>query len=250
MIIIGDLHTQKSKPTFFQHITIDLLGSSDKTLVIAGDLSQRATSDQYKKISDWLKTLVSHGVSIVMTPGNHDFSLGLGPIRVTKPKGVDRWKALMLDVLHPVATRSKDAIFKCNGVIFVCLNSTHPKAHLQTAKIRSKQIEWAQDVLIDMPSGYLPTCLVTHHSLWRDRGDTHNKMHKRQRLVDELLSPFMFTAAINGHNHRFSTSVRRVKGFRLRHLQAPTLSRRDKGRYPTGYVTWDIGEEPRQVIID
>ena len=68
-------------------------------------------------------------------------------------------------------------------------------------------------------------------------------------MLKELLIPFGFSTAINGHNHRFDCGYREVKdtGFRLLHIQAPTLSKRTKsGKGNRGYVKWDP-EDPGSV---
>lgn len=248
MIIAGDLHTRCREEGFLYHISNVLLSSDDKCLVLAGDLSHRATEAQYDRLGRWLWGLFDLGVKIVMVPGNHDISTGLGPFRFSKPRGLSRWRELMGEVLENTAWHNdNDAIFEWNGEFFVCFNTTHP-GFLGTARVRRRQIDWAVDILKDIH----PDCvfhLVTHHSLWKEDGDVHCRLSKRSRLVCDLLKPFGFITAINGHNHRYESLTKIVDGHKIHHLQVPTLSRRGKGKFPTGFVLWEKGSLPREIVI-
>ncbi len=252
MIITSDIHISSSKgtPKLLGTIEKAALGDVQKTLIVAGDVTCGAKRKEYMKVYSWFEGLISQGVNVVIAPGNHDTSQSILITRIKLSKGFRRFEFL-IDMIADqdivLARRDQfDMISVIGSDVFFATRSTHHRLHDPT-RIKRKQFEWAKEVLLGKgltkENGYR-LHLVTHQSLWKLPGDKHGHMHKRRRLIEEFLEPLGFVTSINGHNHGFSSGLRRVKKklpFEIYHIQAPTASEHKTkgGRCTPGYVIWN-----------
>jgi len=189
-----------------------------------------------------------NGIEIVLSVGNHDMSQSILITRIPRKSGYERY-AQLTDIVSQrnitVARKDEfDLIYKVCLDVFYSPRTTHSRIW-KPNRIKREQFEWAAEVLqkegLTTDNGYR-LHLLTHQNLWKRKGDSHNHIHKRQRMVEDFLKPFGFVTAINVHNHRFDTGYREVKelGFRLYHIYPPTLSSRTKAsRFKPGYVQLD-----------
>lgn len=247
MIIASDIHDKEGKFPMVNALRPALERDRHRTLILSGDLTCGAKEGEYDRITQWLVTLVQEGVHVILAAGNHDMSKSILVARIPNENGYRRHAAL-LDILERqqivVARMDEfDMIYRVGMDVFYCARSTHSKVY-KGSRIKKKQLFWARACLESrglLPENGYRLHLVTHQSLWCLDDDAHGHIHKRKRLVKYLLRPLGFTTAINGHNHRFDAAVREVKhlGFHLYHIQAPTLSRKTKGKFTPGYVHWD-----------
>ena len=69
---------------------------------------------------------------------------------------------------------------------------------------------------------------------------------RRRRLEDRLLLPLGVDTFIHGHDHLFHppNAVLPKSGRSIYRLAVPTLSARNRGGHPSGYLRWIPGEEP------
>ena len=247
MIIASDIHVREGSELFRTEIEKALSEDDDHVLVISGDVTQSGKEDEYARVAAWFKDLSAAGVKIVLTAGNHDVTKRLHIISIVRTKYKNRFGEL-IDIIEKqsiiVARRdSCDIVYKIGKDVFCALRSTHSR-HWRATRVSKDQYQWAKKVLADneltSENGFR-LHLVTHHSLWQSSGnDKHLHMHKKRRLVENFLKPLGFSTAINGHNHRFDSGLRELKGYYLYHIQAPTLSTKTKGgRFVPGFVKWD-----------
>lgn len=247
MIIASDLHARKGSPLLVKNIENVLAEDKDKVLIIPGDVTQSGKKDEYARVARWFEQLISSGVRIVLTAGNHDISRRFEIISFIEKRYKERFGSL-IDIISEqksiVARKDHcDIVYKIGQDVFCALRSTHAR-HWKSSRIAKQQYRWAGEILKDnkllTENGYR-LHLVTHHSLWRSSGnDAHFHMHRKRRLVEDFLEPFGFVTAINGHNHRFDSGLRELKGYYIFHIQSPTLSTRTKGgRFSPGFAKWD-----------
>ena len=257
MILASDLHLSRTAAPDIEALLAACLSpqhNPERTVVLAGDLVQHNTAEEYERAGALLGALLDGGVTLVLTPGNHDFGQLLGEkFGVT---GRERFTALLDAVLRQpavLAHREFDAITSVDDDLFVTLASTQrgQGRKLFVAgenRIRRVQIEWATAELEGKTEGR-QLHLVTHRSLWSDAEDGHCRMVRKERLERELLEPLGFQTLIHGHNHRFvceAASTPRI-GYGMLRIGLPTLSSRHHGR-ERGWVRWSPGTGEAQLM--
>lgn len=130
LIHISDLHFG---PLYDSEVGESLLTSIQEaaatTLVVTGDMTQRATRSQFIAASEWLKRARQHVENIVICPGNHDIALYRIWERVFNPF------QLYQDYIHP----DLDQVFHGTDVTIVSLNSVRPLSRLVQGKLSRKQ---------------------------------------------------------------------------------------------------------------
>ena len=255
MIIVSDLHLKHSNwPDSWQPLLHAADADPHRTLVVAGDLTQWAKEWEYRVIEMFVDEVLGRGINLICCPGNHDLSKhGVTQVPFTRTSGWQRYARLVQTRLAPqacvIATRDVDLVAEVGQDVFVALRSTHRRGDwLRGDRISSDQLHWAAAQLSGLRGHRLH--LLTHHSLWQLDGDKHGDLHRRKRLEKKLLRPFGFKTYINGHNHRFAAAFRSTpkKGYRIYHIQAPTLSNRTPGN-AAGFVRWDPSEPGSAALV-
>jgi len=250
MILASDLHLARTDPSDIEALLAACLSTEqnpERAVALAGDLVQHSSREEYALAGEFLAALLDNGLTVVLTPGNHDFGQVLGEKFGTK--GRKRFAALLEAVLAQeavVATQDFDSITAIGDELFVALASTQrgQGRKLYVAgenRIRRKQIEWAAEALGSVVCERRRLHLVTHRSLWSNAEDDHGRMVRKGRLERELLEPLEFHTFIHGHNHRFVCEDRETPrtGYGIRRIALPTLSSRDRG-WERGWVSWRL----------
>lgn len=248
MIIASDIHDSTDNRKLHDALEEALEKDTHKTLIIAGDFTRRAGGSEYLRTRDWLESILSRGIRVIISVGNHDMSQRILIARIPLKKGYERFSCLMDMIGSQECTVARmdefDAIYRIGQDVFYSARTIHSKV-CKGSRIKKDQFIWAAEQLqlsgLTTDNGYR-LHLLAHQSLWKLKTDAHGHINKRDRLVKSFLRPLGFSTAINGHNHRFDQGVRRVKKgipFSLLHIQAPTLSERTKGRFIPGFVSWD-----------
>lgn len=251
MICISDIHFGANASCHIERFIEAACNSatnSDRTVVIAGDLTQHARESEFGEARDMLRVLLDAGMRVVLTPGNHDFGDWIGEYFFTNRRARAHYRALTEPVFHQkeiIAVDEYDSIMRCGNSIFVALRSTHRgKAHalgvIGINRIRKKQVEWAVRILESIDTRGALLHLVTHRSLWHESGDRHAGIFRPAYIERNLLARFKFHSVIHGHNHRYvfaCTSTPRL-GVPLIRLSLPTISDRTRANR-IGFVRWD-----------
>jgi 3',5'-cyclic AMP phosphodiesterase CpdA len=251
LVCISDIHfgaTLSVHVSRFIETARDRRLNADGIVIIAGDMTQHASEREYREAEDLLGTLLDAGLTVVLTPGNHDFGDWIGEYLYTNRRARSRYRRLMEPVLGQreiVAVDDYDSITRCGDSIFVSLRSTHRgKARslgiVGINRITNRQVEWAASHLAAMDTEGALLHLVTHRSLWRESGDRHRRIYRPAFIEKHLLERFRFHSIIHGHNHRFlfaSTSTPRL-GIPVIRLSLPTISWRNRNNR-IGFVRWD-----------
>ena len=167
--VVASMNAQKAKPEF---------------CIIAGDLVDDGTPDQYAIVKDVFKTL---GLPIYTIPGNHDYT-----------KKLDR------SPYEDACPKSLNYTFDHKGWQFVALDSTDgTKAK---AAILKPTLDYVDATLPKLDKSK-PTLLVTHFP----QGP---KVTNRSTNADDLLDrfkPYNLSAVFGGHYHAYTaTEVRSI----------------------------------------
>jgi len=252
MLLVSDIHfgtTRAGDVDAFLRDATDPGINPERIVVIAGDITERATKGEFEKAERFLEQLIRSGAKVIYTPGNHDLGGWVGEYVRADRKAREWTRGLLGPVFSQkevAAASDYDSILRFGEDIFVVLRSTHRGevenlGILGINRITRKQAAWAHAELARMETVGCRLHFVTHRSLWKESGDRHSGMMKRGRLETSLIEPYKFHSFIHGHNHRFifAHTTTPTRGVPIIRLALPTLSSRNH-HWQAGYVRWDF----------
>ena len=277
-LLLADLHFGRNRPDDVERAVEAATSNAragDGIVVIAGDFTQRATTEEYVQAEAFLRGLIESGSTVVATPGNHDFGLFLPMLG---NKGTDKVNVLPVgwdasrrryrrhisqllakqEVERETSIDGYDSATRVGDDVFVALRTTHrsrPSAlNPYVSRVRKRQARWAYESLEQRGWSAHRLHFVTHRSLWRTLGpvsDKHRPLKSRGPL-ESLLAALPFRTFIHGHNH--ALRFERVKTPECRtallRIGLPTLSDRAGGPDMPGraFAEW-IPDSPDQIVV-
>jgi 3',5'-cyclic AMP phosphodiesterase CpdA len=193
-------------------------------IVISGDLTQRATHEQFVQAREFLDRLPR--LPRVTIPGNHDVPLYRIWERISNP----------MSQYHRHIGPELDQVMALDGAVLVALDTTAPHRTIVRGKIDREQVEFTRRALMQAPPG-AARILVAHHHLigapdrLRDRTMIGGERAMRQFIemgVDVILGGHLHRAFI-GNSLDFFFEGPRDRGIIL--VQSGTsTSRHGRGR--------------------
>ncbi|UAB78451.1 metallophosphoesterase [Erythrobacter sp. SCSIO 43205] len=184
-------------------------------LVCTGDLTQRATHQQYKEAADWFRSL---GVPIWLNVGNHDMPYKNLWERFTDP--YRRYNALR----EAVAVDS----FETPDVVLVGLKSTvriQPRFPWSDGFVTEQALSETQKELHALQGDDRHIVVTTHHPLLGPKGEAKNPTIGGDAAF-AALGQAGAQAVLSGHIHKPLDEIRELAGARIRMLGSGTLSSR------------------------
>jgi 3',5'-cyclic AMP phosphodiesterase CpdA len=109
LVHLSDLHFGRVDPVLLEPLREKVTNLAPDVVVVSGDLTQRAKSEQFEAARAWLDTLP--GPQIIV-PGNHDISLYNVFRRFVQP--LDRYKRYITDDLSPAYIDDEIAVVGVN----------------------------------------------------------------------------------------------------------------------------------------
>jgi 3',5'-cyclic AMP phosphodiesterase CpdA len=186
IIHLSDLHFGRVDQALLGPLR-DLIHSiAPSVVVISGDLTQRARSEQFEEARAFLDTLP--GPQIVV-PGNHDISLYNVFRRFVKP--LDRYKRYITDDLDPVYVDEEIAVVGVNTARSLTIKDGRVNKE-QVAKIR------AQLTGLDPR---LTRIVVTHHPFDLPTSFEEQDLVDRAPMAMEVFAECGVDVLLAGHMH-------------------------------------------------
>lgn len=184
-------------------------------LVCTGDLTQRATHDQYAEAEEWFKAL---GVPIWLDVGNHDM-----PYR-------NLWERFTDPYRRYNALREAVAVdhFETEDVVLVPLKSTvriQPRFPWSDGFVTNKALETTSEVLGELRGDPRHIVVTAHHPLLGPKDGGKNPTIGGDEAF-RALSEAGAQAVLSGHIHMPIDEVREAGGPPMRMLGVGTISTR------------------------
>src|SRR5215213_6315964 len=164
-------------------------------VVISGDFTQRARTDQFKEASHFLTRLKEAGHEVLGVPGNHDVPLYDVLRRFLSP--LTRYKRFIDDTLCP--------FHELDGIAVLGINTARSLT-FKDGRISDEQMEFIRRTF-ERARGAM-RILVTHHPLFAlpvGEGPELGKAIGRQELALDAIADAGVDILLAGHNHRAST---------------------------------------------
>ncbi len=193
LIHLSDLHFGAHEPKLVEAVERQVDAYKPDLVVISGDFTQRARTEQFKEACAFLGRLRDAGHEVLAVPGNHDVPLYDVLRRFLSP--LTRYRRYIDDTLCP--------FHEVPGAAVIGINTAR-SATFKDGKINDEQIAFIQDTFgrIDPK---VPRVLVTHHPIFAlPTGMGMGKPIDNQADVLEMIGTLGVDLLLAGHNHRAS----------------------------------------------
>src|SRR6476659_6953694 len=159
-------------------------------LVISGDFTQRARTEQFKEACSFLERLRDSGHEVLGVPGNHDVPLYDVLRRFLSP--LARYRRFIDETLCPV--------IELPGVAVLGINTARSLT-FKYGRINDQQVEFIRETFSRTPSEAFRV-LVTHHPLFAlEVGGEIERAIGRQELALDAVEEAGVDMVLAGHAH-------------------------------------------------
>jgi 3',5'-cyclic AMP phosphodiesterase CpdA len=237
LVHLSDLH--------FGRVDQELLGPlrelveriAPTVVVVSGDLTQRAKSEQFEEARAWLDTLP--GPQIIV-PGNHDISLYNVFRRFVLP--LERYKRYITEDLDPVYVDDEVAVLGVN---------TARSLTWKDGRVNKEQVEKIRATLAGLPPEVVRV-VVTHHPFDLPEGAEESDLVDRAHMAMDAFADCGVDLLMAGHlhqSHAGNTQARyKISEYAALVVQAGTAtSTRGRGEVNSFNV---IRTEPQKIEVD
>ena len=197
LIHLSDLHFGAHDPVLVTAVEKRLDEEAPDLVVISGDFTQRARTEQFEEAGAFLMRIRDAGHEVLAVPGNHDVPLYDVLRRFLSP--LTRYKRYIDDSLCPFIAIPGAAVLGINTARSLTFKNGHV-SHEQMAFIRDTFAKTNVNQ---------PRILVTHHPLFSlpvDDGPELGHVMDDQQLALGAIADAGVDLLLAGHNHRASVN--------------------------------------------
>jgi 3',5'-cyclic AMP phosphodiesterase CpdA len=163
-------------------------------VVISGDFTQRARTEQFREACEFLEGLRERGHEVLGVPGNHDVPLYDVLRRFLSP--LARYRRFIDETLCP--------FIELKGIAVLGINTARSLT-FKDGRINQDQVEFIRETFARTPSEAM-RILVTHHPLFAlTVGEQVERAIGRQELALDALEESGVDLVLAGHNHHASS---------------------------------------------
>ena len=186
LVHLSDLHFGKVDETLLDPLRDLVHKIAPDVVVVSGDLTQRAKSEQFEQAKAWLDTLP--GPQIIV-PGNHDISLYNVFRRFVLP--LDRYKRYITDELEPVFIDDEIAVMGVN---------TARSLTFKDGRVNDEQVAAIRARLGGLDRK-ITRIIVTHHPFDLPMHADHDDLVDRAPMAMEAFAECGVDLLLSGHMH-------------------------------------------------
>ncbi|WP_114228732.1 MULTISPECIES: metallophosphoesterase family protein [Sphingomonas] len=196
LVHLSDLHFGAHDPRIVAAVGREVDKARPDLVVISGDFTQRARTEQFQEACRFLVRLRDAGHDVLAVPGNHDVPLYDVLRRFLSP--LTRYRKYVDETLCPFHRLADTAVLGLN---------TARSATFKDGRLNREQIAFVRDEFGRVPLSDMRV-LVTHHPLFALPVDDTGVLGKplgRQELALDAIADVKVDLLLAGHNHRAST---------------------------------------------
>lgn len=237
LVHLSDLHFGRVDPELLDPLRDLVHRIAPTVVVVSGDLTQRAKSEQFEEARAWLDTLP--GPQIIV-PGNHDISLYNVFRRFALP--LERYKRYITDDLDPVFIDDEIAVLGVN---------TARSLTWKDGRVNKEQVDKIRATLAGLPKDIVRV-VVTHHPFDVPEGAKEDDLVDRAKMAMDVFAESGVDLLMAGHlhqSHAGNTQARyKISEYAALVVQAGTAtSTRGRGEVNSFNV---IRTEPQKIEVD
>jgi 3',5'-cyclic AMP phosphodiesterase CpdA len=194
IVHLSDLHFGAHDERLVEAVRGEVDRLKPDLVVISGDFTQRARTEQFREACRFLEALRDSGHEVLGVPGNHDVPLYDVLRRFLSP--LARYRRFIDDTLCPFV--------ELPGVAVLGVNTARSFT-FKDGRINKEQVEFIRETFSRTPSEAFRV-LVTHHPLFALRvGEEVERAIGRQELALDALEEAGVDMVLAGHAHHASS---------------------------------------------
>jgi 3',5'-cyclic AMP phosphodiesterase CpdA len=194
IVHLSDLHFGAHDERLVEAVSAEVDELKPDLVVISGDFTQRATTDQFREACTFLEHLRDRGHEVLGVPGNHDVPLYDVLRRFLSP--LARYRRFIDDTLCP--------FIELPGVAVLGVNTARSLT-FKDGRLNREQVEFVRETFARTPAEAV-RILVTHHPLLALRvGEEIERAIGRQELALDAVEESGVDMLLAGHNHHASS---------------------------------------------
>ena len=241
LVHLSDLHFGAHDERLVEAVEQHVDDIKPDLVVISGDFTQRARTEQFEQACEFLDRLRQRGHQVLAVPGNHDVPLYDVVRRFLSP--LARYRRFIDDTLCPFV--------ELPGVAVLGINTARSLT-FKDGRINEGQVDFIRDTF-DRTSRDVFRILVTHHPLFAlPVGEQVEAPVGRQELALDAVSDAGVDLLLAGHTHHAASHdasdlVTRAGGVLV--VQAGTATSTRVRHQEQSFNTLEIGEQAVTVTI-
>nr|WP_314547342.1 metallophosphoesterase family protein [uncultured Massilia sp.] len=237
LVHLSDLHFGRVDPALLDPLRDLVHRIAPTAVVVSGDLTQRAKSEEFEQARAWLDTLPDPQIIV---PGNHDISLYNVFRRFMLP--LDRYKRYITDDLTPVYIDEEIAVLGLN---------TARSLTFKDGRVNKEQVAKIRETLSGLDPK-MTRVVVTHHPFDLPEGSEERDLVDRAAMAMDVFKDLGVDLLMAGHlhlSHAGNTQARyKISEYAALVVQAGTAtSTRGRGEVNSFNV---IRIEPQRIEVD
>lgn len=186
IVHLSDLHFGRVDPELLEPLRALVHKVAPDVVVVSGDLTQRAKSEEFEQARAFLDTLPEPQIVV---PGNHDISLYNVLRRFLAP--LDRYRRYITDDLSPVFVDNEIAVLGVN---------TARSLTFKDGRVNQEQIDQIKQQLAGLPKE-LTRIIVTHHPFDLPQSFDDDDLVDRAPMAMQVFAESGVDVLMAGHLH-------------------------------------------------
>ena len=242
LVHLSDLHFGAHDEQLVAAVERGIDSLAPVLVVISGDFTQRARTDQFAEACRFLERLQKSGHEVLGVPGNHDVPLYDVLRRFLSP--LSRYRRFIDDSLCPFV--------ELPGVAVLGINTARSLT-FKDGRINHEQVEFIRETFARTSSEAFRV-LITHHPLFALKvGAQATPAIGRQELALDAVQDAGVDLLLAGHNHQAETHwasdlVTRAGGALV--VQAGTATSTRVRDQEQSFNTIDLGEQSVTITVN
>jgi len=241
LVHLSDLHFGAHDEELVEAVEVQVDELKPDLVVISGDFTQRARTEQFREACHFLESLRENGHEVLGVPGNHDVPLYDVLRRFLSP--LARYRRFIDETLCP--------FIELPGVAVLGINTARSLT-FKDGRINKDQVQFIRETFARTPSESV-RILVTHHPLLAlEVGGEVGRAIGRQEMALDAVEESGVDMLLAGHNHHASSHdasdlVTRAGGVLV--VQAGTATSTRVREQEQSFNTIDIGDGSATITV-